>query len=1020
MNKEIPFSGYSTTPSDFDAPDGSLASAVNVIAEDGGLRPLSQPNITIEIPKDVTLLFLHKTANFTHYIFLEKRNTNYVLLWCDKKEVREGRLPTTLHEIINLSALAIYPPADISITGIGNTLMLLAKGISASAEVKKMQYLIWRDRKKDYQHLGSHVPELNLSFGLQLHLAHSEGYKIDVSNSSNKAMYVKSDYDAYRDKGAFPQFNFYEQYHSAITTSVLGKVNTAIVETSKECEFTQPFFVRYALKLYDGSYIHQSAPVLMMPCSSQNPTVLILSISDKSDGYADKVLCTTSTVKALLDYIAIDTEKAELLKWKDIITSVDIFISKPIYIYDQNGKVTKNTRDYGHGGFSIGKPRWSALHEDVDGEKKYPLQYQKILFRQLSRINIKGHPSRPGGLSFEIPRRTDEDIRKDIETCALFYLIKSIEIKDLATEKTINDGQLGGRKSVLDANKDKGILDASALVQRQRLDDDYDSHDILRPASIYSYNSKVNLSGITKEIYGGYSAASLMAYTDGFLDYDRVHTETSGCVNSTSREETSDTSSAKSESDSRSSASTDIASADAPNGSSTDEGTTREGMSMVYNEKAVWTPYFTIDCDGEELTIKGRSSTLGASNNNPLWLCVPNPKVKKVWFEKEVKKVDGNVEKLCPEYFAVKTHETLNATFACNGGLEHLKKDGDAVALHPDQNATISIPNKIYTSAVNNPFYFPRTSINTVGTGEILAMCTAAKPLSQGQFGAFPLYAFTTEGVWALEVNATGAYVAKQPITRDVCINAEGITQLDSSVLFPTDRGVMEISGSTTTCITDMIDAEKPFDCRDLPGYETLHDRLEHMDKEKDLNWGCVPTRPFLEYLRSARMVYDYLHQRIIVYAPQASYAYVYSLNSKQWGMMYCNITHHLNSYPEAFIVNREGHLADFSTPDTNQPVEFLYATRPMRIDSAETFKTVSRVFHRGLFGKGNVATVLYGSRDLHHWHLIGSSVDHRLQGLSGTPYNYFRVASIGQLYPEECIAGVSIDYTLKMNDKLR
>ena len=99
-----------------------------------------------------------------------------------------------------------------------------------------------------------------------------------------------------------------------------------------------------------------------------------------------------------------------------------------------------------------------------------------------------------------------------------------------------------------------------------------------------------------------------------------------------------------------------------------------------------------------------------------------------------------------------------------------------------------------------------------------MGISTAAKALSQGQFGQFPLYAFTDEGVWALEVNSSGGYSAKQPITRDVCISSDSITQIDTAVLFATDRGIMEISGSQTQCLTDIINGNDFFSLDRLPG----------------------------------------------------------------------------------------------------------------------------------------------------------------------------------------------------------
>ena len=107
---------------------------------------------------------------------------------------------------------------------------------------------------------------------------------------------------------------------------------------------------------------------------------------------------------------------------------------------------------------------------------------------------------------------------------------------------------------------------------------------------------------------------------------------------------------------------------------------------------------------------------------------------------------------------------------------------------------------------------------------------------------------------------------------------------MDSAVLFATDRGIMLISGSQTQCITDAINSKEPFDVLQLPGMAKLHSMLGHNADT------CLPTAPFLEFIAECGMLYDYVHQRVIVYNPHYTYAYVYSLKSKEWGMMYSTI----------------------------------------------------------------------------------------------------------------------------------
>ena len=328
---------------------------------------------------------------------------------------------------------------------------------------------------------------------------------------------------------------------------------------------------------------------------------------------------------------------------------------------------------------------------------------------------------------------------------------------------------------------------------------------------------------------------------------------------------------------------------------------------------------------------------------------------------------------------------------------------------------SVTVGSKIYTSEINNPFTFPVLGINTVGSGEVLGICSAAKALSQGQFGQFPLYAFTSEGVWALETTASGTYSAKQPITRDVCRNAASITQMDSLVLFVTDRGIMLISGSETQCISDVINTDAPFLLSEttLKGIDKLHSMLGHSDTT------CIPIAPFSEFLKTCRMMYDYVHQHIIVFSTEHTYAYVFSLKSHQWGMLFSEIVDVVNSYPEALAVDSNNKLVDFSKRVTGD-VKGLLITRPLKLDATDVLKTIDTIIQRGNFRKGSVKSVLYGSRDLYNWSLVWSSKDHYLRGFRGTPYKYFRVALLCDLAEEESIYGATVQFETRKTNQPR
>ena len=324
----------------------------------------------------------------------------------------------------------------------------------------------------------------------------------------------------------------------------------------------------------------------------------------------------------------------------------------------------------------------------------------------------------------------------------------------------------------------------------------------------------------------------------------------------------------------------------------------------------------------------------------------------------------------------------------------------------------VELPNKLYTSEVNNPFRFPVLGINTIGTGKIVGMSSAVKALSQGQFGQFPLYAFTTDGVWALEVSGTGTFTARQPVTRDICVNPGSITQIDSAVLFVTDRGIMLLSGSEATCISEIIDGALP----DMSAYPSGASLL----KLSGIDTNAFAFVSFREFLSGCQMFYDYTHQRIVVFNPSYAYAYVYSLKSKSWGMMSSQMATSANAYPETAVQLHDGSIVDYAGEGDYDELHGFILSRPLKLDGPDILKTVYSIIQRGNFNKGDIKVALFGSRDLANWHYVYSSADHYLRGFAGTPYKYYRIGVISSMKNGKGLFGCSINYESKQGNDLR
>lgn len=326
-------------------------------------------------------------------------------------------------------------------------------------------------------------------------------------------------------------------------------------------------------------------------------------------------------------------------------------------------------------------------------------------------------------------------------------------------------------------------------------------------------------------------------------------------------------------------------------------------------------------------------------------------------------------------------------------------------------------PSLIKVSEAENPLVFPASNSVQVGSSVIKAMAANTRPITEGQFGDAPLYVFTDEGTWMLMLSAEGKYQARQPVNRDVCSNPKGILQIDDAVLFPTERGIMMQTGSTSKLITDVLDGTV-FDYTQLYKEEYSKKILA----VRDIPEGAIKYVPFRQFMQNADMVYDYYDGRIIVFNPSCRYAYVYSLKSGLWGTMESDIKKRINIYPESYAINGHNQIVDFYQSQPTDAVTYFLCTRPMSISGAEVYKTMFSCITRGYFRNepGKCGMALYGSNDLFRWFPISTSVNKYLRGMCGSPYKYFRLALIGSLLPEERLNGLSADFQERWQNKLR
>ncbi len=332
-------------------------------------------------------------------------------------------------------------------------------------------------------------------------------------------------------------------------------------------------------------------------------------------------------------------------------------------------------------------------------------------------------------------------------------------------------------------------------------------------------------------------------------------------------------------------------------------------------------------------------------------------------------------------------------------------------------------PNVLKVSSVSNPMTFPAAQTYRPCTGEIVGMCSNTTALSQGQYGQHPLYVFAKDGVFAMTTDTTGrlAYATHTPVSRDVCTSPGSIRGTDRSVLFATQRGLMEIAGTQVRCLSEAMDGFLP-SCLDSSPIFAKVAGVAGLQ-------GALSTTEFRTYIEGANVGYEYAANEVIVANPSYDYAYVLSLDSMAWRKASIRILSFTNHYPElyALIPHTAGEektrlLCRIHNPHRTV-AKMLLLTRPIKLGS-QTHKRVLQTALRGivrramsdLYFRGepilfrgeelnlfsDVGLYILGSNDAEHFELIsGKEAITDLRDLvtkmnKSRAYKYFAVALAG------------------------
>lgn len=846
------------------------------------------------------------------------------------------------------------------ITSVGNILCM-----SDGSEIK---YFLWKGDAEGYAYLGDKLPELKMEFALfpsnyqetEYETISVLGYAdIDIPTYADGYDDSKNTTYAFTDKKTD---NIDEDDQEVLDTfdTVFGSVNKMIALAKSENRFAFPFFVRYAYEMYDGSLMMHSTPILMLPSTTVNPLIACLSSNAKNWISADSTYNGRDMKRRYSTWIChlnASLLGVRITEKPDLGQWKDLITGVKIF-------VTQQIYPYDPDGSYL------RIGNKYEVNQSYYMGYvSSSLYTKVANDTYFA-PSPQQNFTYNEDGLT-QILSNQVYGIGWLYLPP---LTDTTIEEKIKSANL------FYLFKEYGIEEFEELYNSEAFQNGFhllglDENGDVEKDLLTNIETREQMTDdyhthdiITAKVLSTYNSRLNKADCQ-LIPFTEMPGEWLSCYTSQAGEE--------------------------------DTSTYTFSADIYLKENGV-----KIKVDSTKV-VRGLMSG---------YFFYPNPSA----YLMIVKRTDSNG---VTQYarLTLKKHDYLFGAYYFSG-FEEIEWSDSVTEESVTEGATsFSYPNYIYTSEVDNPFTFPSTGVNAVGNGRIVTLKTATKAMSQGtSFGTNPLYAFCTDGIWALEVGDTGIYTAKQPVSMERLLNDDALsaTQIDNSILFLSERGMMELVGGETRLLSGVLkEMHSAFDVEALPYWTTIHKKFGGQD--------YLEADDFKKYIGGARIAFDYSDYKVVVFRKGAAVAYIYDMVNKTWGTVENNLISVVEDSGLTLVNYKDSagiHAGAFTRESNTLMGDGMgfYTTRPLKYGASDTLKTIRTLVERSLTQTPHYMA-LWGSRDMERWVLIGAVEGGRMPRLSGTPYKYFIVGGWAQLSINGgAISRLTTEVVTKWMDKVR
>ncbi|GAB6121073.1 hypothetical protein [Dysgonomonas termitidis] len=850
----IPLKGIDRSTSDPLSENGAMDEVINLRHVNGSLTPLGEYQTlkdTFGSDIDVSaydLVFLHKTNIFEHFIVLQDGTLYY--------------LNDNIKEDIENFPSGLNIPSDVSLSYNGN---IIDVSYFQNDDIINF-YLFWNGEKYIYMDLDFIVPLVELRRTARDDLTYSF-YSETIFNigTTNEIRDAK------------------ERRFSALK----GYINESAYNMQAAGNICGSFSWMYAIKLYDGTYI-KTSPLFF--CTQLDPKNRNYANYDNPDynNYSFFQYFGATDERYYSDTQAIYKVKAQLLGCKpdvifnslkklkpvkDIILSIDLFISSPI-----------------------------------------------IPIRQDDNLNLLMQTPFPY-------LKTDDELTKEYEKKSPLFKFASFELDDL-------DLDLEGTPQV----KLVTDFDFNNLTLGEAWNSDFDNYAKMISVVSYLYNNKIHKADITSKLANIFP---FKYYQDQPIRFDKK--------------------------DGTYTYETPASSKRISNFSTLSQLLVRVLLKTSNGDASTaCVRYFSIN-GNEFLAYDG-------TYINKISVLLSYPDIRAYRMQIVLTYNDGTTNGTIIDV-PLKPHPYFNLAYYLADGLRPIDYPTDYEIFNIDwftpKNLISKSPNIIKVSETDNIFVYPSENTYTVGAGKILGLCSNTKAISTGQFGEYPLYAFCSDGIFALGLGSEDVdYASIRPVSRDVCNNPDSIIPIDNAVVFSTNRGLLMISGEQITELSKFVEGN-PFNFKS--GISTINLLNQALDNDNLVRLsGSISSVDFNEYLKEAKIGFIYNHNReLIVSNSDYAYSYIFSFVSQAWTKVDFVPGKFMANYPLLYGIFG-GKIFNITDEKTDVAKETFFLTRPIKVNGQNYIRPV-RIILRSLI-KPNKYSGLYvfGSVDGLTWRFIG------------------------------------------------